>query len=174
MNDISINYNNNYIIKSDFNTKDVLIYETNSDESLNYDNSFDNYNKTIDEFDINDYENKIKTLSSENSKLNQQLIGLEEQIMDLISDKQCLEKSTKIRINSFRQKIDTNVSTIEELKQNVLNLESINFEFREKVNQKTKEMEKMRINLEEIKDKVRNILIKIQTEVYPTKYNCLL
>ena len=167
LNDISFNFNNTYNKKNDCNTKDVIIYETNSEDSFNYDSSYDNNN--IDVFDVNHYENKIKRLESENSKLNQQLIELEEQIIDLINDKKCLEKSTKTRIDSLKQKLDSYVFTIEELKQNILSLESINCEIEDKLNQKQREMEKIKTYSQEVEDKVNPNLFFSSFQLFKLK-----
>ncbi len=153
-------FGSNYL-SNDSVSKNPIIYESISEDSNNDDsyNSFDyNISQSIN-LDVNVYEHKIKRLSTENKTLNESLIRVEEQIIDLINDKQNLEKSLKSQNDYFKNKIYLFECNVQELNHNIESLENINFKLEEKLNQKSKEKAKLELLLEEIKDKVIFLLL---------------
>jgi chromosome segregation ATPase len=146
----SQNNSNDLVLKSPIIYESIISEDSNNDDSYN---SIDYIDQSIN-LDINQFEHKIRRLSAENKTLNQSLIRLEEQIIDLINDKQNLEKSLKSQNDYFKNKIYLFESNVQELNHNIESLENTNFKLEEKLNHKTKEKAKLELRLEEIKDKV--------------------
>ncbi|CAG2109657.1 unnamed protein product, partial [Medioppia subpectinata] len=160
---LSDNNNNNTIESNDeLNAKtshsnDVIIYEINS-----YDETYDSSYGTSDSLaigsdatddDINHYQNIINRLSADKCRLNDEIMGLEDQVMDLMSDRESADKSFRSQLDSLRHKIEANVESIDELRQSVDTLETMNETLRHTVDQKVKQNHELVVSLRDIEEK---------------------
>ena len=80
---------------------------------------------------------------------------LEEQIMDVMSDKESAEKSFEKQICALKQRIESQIKCMDELRQTVVSLEVTNELLEQKVNQKVKENNQLVKHLGDVEDKVR-------------------